>query len=114
VGNSLIGSFRKRRCKWHPWGRIITLIAGVLVVLLGFWRFAPSTPRMVAWAILGLSVVITGVGAYNIATVQGEITDSSNSAASASVGVGLFVVVVGGVVALFGSARGKVSAPPVK
>jgi hypothetical protein len=77
---------------------ILTLILGGVIALLGFLAYGGTGPRFVTFL---LSVGALAFGGWELVTLSGKL--SSTDTARVAVGMGLYIVVGGAVVALIGS-----------
>jgi hypothetical protein len=84
---------------------VITLAAAVVLALLALLQLLqPKRAAGVTMYAAGLcAVLIAGVGAYDWSNVGDMVSEVSDEGVSASVGAGLYLVVLGGATALVGT-----------
>ncbi len=80
---------------------VLTLAAAVGIALM-FWLL--RTPKGSAWVVIALAGVATAIAAYDAADVKNKADEltRSYSGVSASVGIGLWIALIGGAVAFIG------------
>jgi hypothetical protein len=80
---------------------VFTLMLGAAVALV-FWL--SRKPKASAWVVIALAGLATAIAAYDTVDVSNKAHDLANrdSAVSASVGVGLWIALLGGITALIG------------
>jgi hypothetical protein len=84
---------------------VITLAAAVVLALLALLLLLqPQRAGSVTMYAAGLcAVLIAGVGVYDFSNVSDGISEASGDGVSASVGAGLYLVVLGGAAAIVGA-----------
>jgi len=78
----------------------ITMVIGLVLVLLAILELTGASNTRIAALVLAL--IAAGVGGYDLVNASDKIADVGNEYARASVGVGLYAVVAGGVLAVVG------------
>lgn len=79
----------------------ITLVLSLIIVLLSVLELNGSSNTRVGALVLALIAV--GVGGYDFINVNSKLPEASSEFAQASIGVGLYAVVGGGIVAVVGA-----------
>lgn len=93
----------------------ITLILGVLILLTGVARFARSSlPGLlqVSPAVLGLIVgIVAGIDLVNVSSRISDLKAEAQGLATASVGVGLWVTLLGAILAVYAGVAARRESP---
>jgi hypothetical protein len=95
---------------------VITLVIGLAIAAL---FFAVKHPKAMTWLVISLAGVGTAIAAYDTIDISNKAEELTNSTStidiSAAVGVGLWLTLAGGIVALIGGfmalSRGPDNAP---
>jgi hypothetical protein len=91
---------------------VITLVIGALIAVCGVF-LATGRKAVAAWAAgLVLGLAAAGIGILDAADVQERIEGVGSAAAMASTGAGLYVVIVGGVLAALASVAVPIGREP--
>lgn len=82
----------------------ITLVAGIVIGLFGIARLARSGSATLARLVGGLAAVaMAGLAILDIGDVSNRVANLGSTLATGSVGMGLYVIVIGGVLGTLGS-----------
>lgn len=84
---------------------VFTLAIGGGVTLLGYLEFAGGGPRWGPGAAFVLSLAGLALGLFEYTNISGRVNETDSEFLRASVGIGVYLILVGAAVALFGAWR---------
>jgi hypothetical protein len=79
---------------------VVTLLIGIVLALVGLGHLTGSRAAGSKLATVLLSVAALGMAAFEISTVSSRLADIDSDVGYASTGIGLWLMAVGGVLAL--------------